>query len=263
MLEVLTLNEEPYGRTHREQQRGPIPLRRAFPPSLVSRMNIHKRAGPHLRVSSERLKELGEEDGDGRATPGGKEKVRMAPVETEVGTSRKWGRRFRRAFGRFEELRGTKTNAFKSNIAFEKVGLFIELRFLLCVLLPSIMFFSLPCRCWTGTEATGMQCHSAFLSSRKQGDTEVREQLDNPRAPFRRLVREILTSINSDLRIENEAIELLQCAGEDHIGQHFQSALSLAHQARRITVRKENFDLLASLQDALGGRSLQTVYHSY
>ncbi|GBM53211.1 hypothetical protein AVEN_14236-1 [Araneus ventricosus] len=30
----------------------------------------------------------------GRATPGGEGKVRMAPVETEVGTSRKWRRRF-------------------------------------------------------------------------------------------------------------------------------------------------------------------------
>ncbi|GBM59845.1 hypothetical protein AVEN_27523-1, partial [Araneus ventricosus] len=30
----------------------------------------------------------------GRATPGGEGKVRMAPVETEVRTSRKWRSRF-------------------------------------------------------------------------------------------------------------------------------------------------------------------------
>ncbi|KAF8769797.1 hypothetical protein HNY73_017406 [Argiope bruennichi] len=85
-------------------------------------------------------------------------------------------------------------------------------------------------------------------------EPEVRERLDIPRATFRRIIREMLGELNAELRIENDAIELMQYAGEDHIGQHFASASSLALQAGRVTVRREDFDLLASLQDAMGGR---------
>ncbi|KAF8794324.1 hypothetical protein HNY73_002315 [Argiope bruennichi] len=71
---------------------------------------------------------------------------------------------------------------------------------------------------------------------------------------WRRIVRKMLSEVNADLRIDSDAIELMQYIGEDLIGQHFASALSLAQQAGRRTVRREDFDLLDSLEAAMGGR---------
>lgn len=64
-----------------------------------------------------------------------------------------------------------------------------------------------------------------------------------PRAPFRRLVKEILRKCNSGTRIRNIAIEALQESSELYISTLFEDALLLTGHRQRATLQNSDLQL--------------------
>lgn len=68
------------------------------------------------------------------------------------------------------------------------------------------------------------------------------------RAPFRRLLREVVAGINPDTRLQSCAIEALQEAAESYLTVMFQEANLLAIHARRTTVTRKDLQLARALR---------------
>lgn len=77
-------------------------------------------------------------------------------------------------------------------------------------------------------------------------------QLLIPRAPFQRIVREIVQQINAhaQLSIEKEAFEALQESVEMYLVQIFEDARLAAEHRRRITVDVKDVRLVQHIQRA-------------
>lgn len=73
-------------------------------------------------------------------------------------------------------------------------------------------------------------------------------QLLIPRAPFLRVVREILHDINPELLIQKQACEALQESSEMYLVQTFEDALLLAEHRRCVTVDAKDVKLVQRLR---------------
>lgn len=69
-----------------------------------------------------------------------------------------------------------------------------------------------------------------------------------PRAAFERIVRDILHSINDQLRIQEQAFEALQHSAEMYLVQTFEDAQLLAMHRRCVTVDAKDMNLVQILK---------------
>lgn len=64
-----------------------------------------------------------------------------------------------------------------------------------------------------------------------------------PKASFERVVREILSDIKSDCRLQSEAVEALQEGAEEHLVEILRVAQKYALHGKRITILPDDFNL--------------------
>lgn len=69
-----------------------------------------------------------------------------------------------------------------------------------------------------------------------------------PRAPFHRLIREILQDTNIEMQIAGKAVNALQESSEMFITQLFEDAKILAISRKRVTVEPRDLKLVQYLQ---------------
>ena len=69
-----------------------------------------------------------------------------------------------------------------------------------------------------------------------------------PAAPFQRLVREIGTSIRTDMRFTAECMAAIQHAAEAHIVELFEASQLLALHAKRVTLKREDMVLVGRVR---------------
>lgn len=69
-----------------------------------------------------------------------------------------------------------------------------------------------------------------------------------PRAPFQRIIREIVHEIDPELSIQKQAYEALQESAEKYLVQTFEDALLLTEHRRCITVDAKDVKLVQRIQ---------------
>lgn len=69
-----------------------------------------------------------------------------------------------------------------------------------------------------------------------------------PRAPFHRLIREILQDTNSEMRIAGEAVNALQESSEMYITQLFEDATLVTITRKCVTVEPRDLKVVQYLQ---------------
>lgn len=69
-----------------------------------------------------------------------------------------------------------------------------------------------------------------------------------PRAPFARIVREIVHGIDDKLKIQKQAFEALQESAEMYLVQTFEDALLLTEHRRCVTVEARDLKLVQRIQ---------------
>lgn len=72
-----------------------------------------------------------------------------------------------------------------------------------------------------------------------------------PKAPFKRLVREIIHGFNDDLRVQGATIEALLEASEAYLVEHFERTQTAAVHAKRITIYPKDSRLVTNLAKSL------------
>ena len=70
-----------------------------------------------------------------------------------------------------------------------------------------------------------------------------------PKAPFRRLVREIAQDYNTDLEFTSESFDALQTASEDYLTTRFYEAQLVAIHASRQTVQPNDIQMVRHIHD--------------
>ena len=69
------------------------------------------------------------------------------------------------------------------------------------------------------------------------------------KAPFGRLVKEIIQDMRRELRVQHSAMMALQAAAEAFIVTMFEEANLLAIHAKRVTVQEKDIALLRAIRD--------------
>jgi len=69
------------------------------------------------------------------------------------------------------------------------------------------------------------------------------------KAPFQRLVREVLQSVKSDIRLTASSVEAIQNAAEAYLVSIFEDANLCAVHARRVTVMPKDFQLVKRIRN--------------
>lgn len=73
-----------------------------------------------------------------------------------------------------------------------------------------------------------------------------------PRAPFKRLAREVIHSFNDQLKVRGEALEALLESAEVYLVQHFERTQSAAVHAGRITIYPKDSRHVTNMAKSLG-----------
>ena len=69
------------------------------------------------------------------------------------------------------------------------------------------------------------------------------------KAPFQRLVREVLQDVKSDIRLTASSVEAIQNAAEAYLVSIFEDANLCAVHARRVTVMPKDFQLVKRIRN--------------
>jgi histone H3 len=92
----------------------------------------------------------------------------------------------------------------------------------------------------------------AFDAIMQGRSVQKRSELCIPKLSFRKLVQEIAQGFKSDLRFQQEGVEILQEAAELLIIERFQKCSRLAELCRKDTVRSEHWSFVRDDEEASG-----------